>query len=94
MQFGEHTDFGSQQFGNHGNGDVIHCSALISLEPVQVGQVDGRDEDNGDFLKTWMLPDHVRKLKAIQFRHAHIHQDDGDVHLQQDLQRFSARKMP
>src|ERR1700679_1006579 len=84
VQLGEHTHLGAQEFGDYGNGDIIHRPSLISLEPVQVGQVYGRDEDNRDFLKPWMLPDHVRKLKPIQFRHAHIHQADRDVRFQQD----------
>ena len=44
---------------------------------------------NRNFLKPWVLPNHVRKLKTIQLRHAHVHQDDSNVHLQQAIQRFT-----
>jgi hypothetical protein len=37
-----------------------------------------------------MLVDDIRQLKTIHFRHTHIHQDDGNISLQQKFERFSA----
>ena len=41
-------------------------------------------------LKTRMLANHVGQLEAVQLRHAHVHQDDGDVGFQQDVESFLA----
>jgi hypothetical protein len=37
-----------------------------------------------------MFADHGRKFEAIQLRHADVDQDDGDVVLEQELERFTA----
>ncbi len=35
-----------------------------------------------------MFPDHRGKLEPVEFRHADVDEQDGDVGLQQGLQRF------
>ena len=41
-----------------------------------------------------MLADHRGELKAVEIRHADVDQDDGDVVLQQMLQRLACRRTP
>lgn len=36
-----------------------------------------------------MFPNHCRQLKAVEFRHADVDQDDGNVVLKQKLQRLA-----
>ena len=49
-------------------------------------------EDDRGLLETRMLADHRRQLEAVELRHADIHQDDGDIVLQQLLQRLARRR--
>ena len=39
--------------------------ARVALESVDIGEVNGRNEDDRRFLETRMLPDHVGQLEAI-----------------------------
>ena len=39
-----------------------------------------------------MLPQHLDQLEAVELRHADVDQDDGDVVLQQNLERFARRR--
>ena len=38
-----------------------------------------------------MFTDHRGQLKTVQFRHANVDQDDGDIVLEQELERFAPR---
>ena len=38
-----------------------------------------------------MFADHRGEFEAVQFRHADVDQDDGDVVLEQELERFAPR---
>src|SRR5580765_8933406 len=52
--------------------------------------MNGGDKNNSRFLKAGMLPDQVCKLKTVEFRHAYVHQDHGDVRSQKTIERFAA----
>ena len=43
------------------------------------------------FSKPRVLADHRRQLEAVEFRHADIDQDDGDLGLQQLFQSLPGR---
>ena len=79
VQLREHADFSAQQLRNDWDRNVIYRPTLVSLQPVQVGEVDGRDEDDGGLAEPWMLANHVGQLEAIEFGHTYVHQHDGDV---------------
>src|SRR5579872_13211 len=53
--------------------------------------MNGGNEDDGSFLETWMLADHFCQFEAIYVRHAHIHQNNSYVGLEQKLQRLLSR---
>src|SRR5580658_9650373 len=91
MQVRKNAHLCPQQFRHDWYRDVVHRAALIGLQPVEVSEMDGGNKNDGGLLKTWMLPDHVRKLETIKLRHAYVHQHDGNVSLQQKVQRFPAR---
>ena len=79
MEFGEDADLGPQELRDDGDGDVVHRAALVALDAVQIGEVDGGDEDDGGLLEARMLAHHLRQLEAIDLRHADVHQHDGDI---------------
>ena len=39
-----------------------------------------------------MIADHGGELKAVEFRHAHVNEDDGGLVLQQELERLARRR--
>src|SRR5580658_7337837 len=91
MQVRKNAHLCPQQFRHDWYRDVVHRAALIGLQPVEVSKMHGGNKNDGGLLKTWMLPDHVRKLETIKLRHAYVHQHDGNVSLQQIVQRCPAR---
>ena len=86
VQLGEYPHLGAQHFGNDRHRHVIDRAHLIAAQPVDVGQMDGRDEYDRGLAEARMLADHRGELKAVEFRHADVDQDDGDVVLEQKLQ--------
>ena len=57
-------------------------------------EMDRRDEDDRGLLEARMLADHRGELEAVELRHADVDQDDGDVVLEQMLQRLAGRTRP
>src|SRR5580692_127821 len=89
MQLDKDSDFGAQHFWNDGNRDVIHGAAAIALDFVGVRKSDAGDEDDRRLLEARMLANGVGQLKAVHVWHAHVHQDYGDVGLEQSVQSFT-----
>ena len=58
---------------------------------VGFGDLDGRDEDEGELLEARMLADHGGQLEAVEARHDDVDQHDGDVGLEQDAERLVRR---
>jgi hypothetical protein len=58
---------------------------------VGVGNLHARHEDHRQLLEARMLADHGCELEAVDLRHHHVDQDDGDVGLEQDAQRLVRR---
>ena len=85
VQLGEHLDLGAQHFRHHRHRHVVDRAHLVAAQPIDVGQLDGRDEDDRGLLKARMLADHRRELEAVELRHADVDQNDGDVVLEQKL---------
>src|SRR5580700_379786 len=59
VQFGEYSYFRPQDFGNNRDGKIVHCPMLVSLEPIEVGQMYGGDEDDRCFLEPRMLANNL-----------------------------------
>jgi len=57
---------------------------------VDIGYLDGRDEDHRRLLEPRMFADHGGEFEAVEFGHADVQQDHGDVVLEQAFQRFAA----
>ena len=90
-QLGEDLDLGAQDLRNHGHRHVVDGAGLIAAHPIQIGQVDGGYEDDRRLLVARVLPQHLGQLEAVELGHADIHQDDGDLVLEQDLERLARR---
>src|SRR6202021_931284 len=69
----------------------MRCSVLVSLEAGEVGQMHGRHENDGCFLEARMLPDDLSEFKAVDLRHADIHQYDGNIGFEQFLESVLGR---
>src|ERR1700734_1337909 len=79
VQLGEYSHFRAQQFWHNRNGDVVHCSVFVSLKLIKIGEVHSRDKNDCRSLKPWMLANHGRQLKTVEFGHAYIHQHYRNV---------------
>ena len=94
MEFGENADFCAQQLRNDRDGNVIDGPALIAFEPVDIGQVHGRNKNDRRLFKARVLPDDVGQFEPVELRHANVHENHGNIAFQQDLHRLSARIGP
>ena len=89
IKLGEYLHLRAQYLWHDRHRDIVHGAHLVAAQPVHVGQVDRGNEDDGGPLEPRMLTDHGRKLEAIQLRHAHVDQDDGNVVPQQMIERLA-----
>src|SRR5581483_2304498 len=90
MQLRKHADLRAQHLRNNRNRDIVHRAALIPANAIQVRQVNRGDEDDRRLLKARMLTHHVRQFKAVDLRHADVHQHHRNIALQQMVQRLPA----
>src|SRR4051812_48420238 len=91
MQLGEDAYLRAQELRYDGDSDIVDCAALVALDAIRVREVDGGDEDDRGFLETRMPVHHVRELKAVDLRHADVHQHDGDIVAEQLLHGLAGR---
>ena len=94
IELGEHLDLGAQHFRHDRHRNIVDRAHLVAAQPVDVADLDGGDEDHRRLLEARMFADHGGEFEPVQFRHADVDQDDGDVVLEQELQRFAARTRP
>ena len=92
IELGEHLDLGAQHFRHHRHRNVVDRAHLIAAQPVDVADLNRRDEYHRRFLEARMFADHRGKFESVEFRHANVDQDDGDVVLEQELERFAPRR--
>src|SRR5262249_29602664 len=91
MEFSKNPDFRPKHVGNDRHRKIIYSAMLVSLEPVDIGEMNGGNKNDRRLLKTRMLPDDLGKFEAVDLRHADIHQDGRYVSLQQLLKRVLGR---
>jgi len=53
--------------------------------------MDGGNEDDRGALKARMFADHRRQLEAVELGHANVHEDDGNVMLEEVFERLFGR---
>ena len=90
IEIGEDADLGAQHLRHDRHRHIVHRAHLVAAQMIDLGEVDRRDEDHRDLLEARMLADHRGELEAVELRHADVHQDDGDLVLEQLLQRLLA----
>src|SRR4051812_10200571 len=88
IEFGEDLDLRPQHLGNDRDWDVIDRPRLVAAQAVEIGNLDGRHEDDRNLLEARVVADHGGELEAIELRHRDVEQDEGDIHLQQLLKRL------
>src|SRR5262249_36794405 len=91
IELGEDPDLGAQHFGNDRHRNVIDRAHFIGAQAIDVGQMDGGNEDDRGALKARVLADHRRQLEAVELGHAHVHEDDGNVMLEEVFERLFGR---
>ena len=91
MQFSKDAYLGAKQFWNNRNGDVVDSATLVSLDTVEICEVNGGDKDDGYLLESRVLTHHVGELKSVDLGHAYVHQYDGDIMAQKLIKRLSGR---
>ena len=91
IELGEDPHLRTQHLGDDRDRNIIDRAHLIGAQAVDIGQVDGGDEDDRRLLEPRVLADHRRQLEAVELRHAHVNQDDGDILLEQLLERLPGR---
>src|SRR5262245_25733188 len=88
MKLGKHADLGPQQLRHYRNRNVVHGSALVSLQAIKISKVYSRDKNDGRPLESRMLPDHFGELESVHVRHADIHQHNSNIVFEQDFERI------
>src|SRR5215469_15704487 len=88
VQFREDANLCAEQFGVHGDRNVVDRAALVTLQAIEISQVHCRNENDRHPLEARVLADHLSKFEAVEFRHAYVQQNNGDVILEQLLERF------
>ena len=51
----------------------------------------GGDKDDRGLLEAGMLTNEIGQFEAVDLRHAYIHQDDGDIPVEEKFQSLLAR---
>ncbi len=87
----EHPHLGAQDLGHHRRHDVVDRAQRVALRRMHLVVVVGRDEDDRHVRRALAAADERRRLEAVEARHVHVEQDDGEVALQDFLQRVLAR---
>ena len=90
IEFGEHPDLGAQHFRNYRYRNVVHRAHFVAAKPVYIADLNGRDEDHRRLLEARVLADHGGELEPVQFRHANVDQNDGNLVLQKIFERIPA----
>ena len=83
---------GAQHFRHHRHRHVIDRACTVAAQIIRFRNMDGGNENDRDALIAWMLADHLGEFEPVQLRHADIHEDDGDVVLEQKFERFFRRR--
>ena len=88
--FGEDLDLRPQHFRHDRDRNIIDRAHLVAAQTVDIGEMDGGNEDDRGVPEARMLADHRGQLETVELRHADVDQDDGDFGLEQMLQRLAA----
>jgi hypothetical protein len=91
IEIDEYADFRAQYLRNDRNRYVIDRSHFIAAQPVQIGNLNRGDENHRRLLEARMFADHCRKLEAVEFGHADVHQNHGNFVLEDIFQGFPPR---
>ena len=89
-QVHEDADLGAEDLRIERLEQVVHRAVRVALEDVGRVPAERGEEDDGDGAGALALLDERRRLEAIQPRHLHVHEDDGEVTLEEELQGLLA----
>ncbi len=87
----EDRDLGAQHLGHHRRQDVVDGAQRVPARHVGLVAVGG-DEDDGRVLAARTGADQRRGLEAVHDRHVDVEEDDGEVAVEEVLERLLARE--
>ena len=87
VQIDEDLNLRSKNFWLKRLRDVVDRANRVSFENVVLVLADGREKDDRHVLRAIARLDHARGLEAVNARHLHIEQDDGEFALEETAQR-------
>ncbi len=90
IELRKHLDLGAQHLRYDGHRNIVDRTHFVAAQPVDVADLYRGDEYHRRLLEAGMFADHRGEFEPVQFRHADIDQDDGDVVLEQELERFAS----
>jgi hypothetical protein len=91
LEIAEDADLRAQDVGLERLEDVVDGASLVALGHLaDVGAHRG-EEDDGRRAAALAPADVARGLEAVHTRHLHVEQNDGEVLLEQRLERLLAR---
>ena len=70
---------------------IIHRADFVALQPIEIGEMHAGHEDDRRAPEAGMVANHLRQLEAVEFRHADVHNDDGELGLEKLIERFPRR---
>jgi hypothetical protein len=79
MQLDEHRHLAAENLRDDGYRNVVDGADLVAAQLIELGDVDGGDEDDRRALEPRMLAHHPRHLEPVHPRHVDVEQDDGEV---------------
>ena len=91
MKLRKDAAFRTEQLRNHRDRHVIDGTRFVAAQPIDIGDLDRRHEDDRDFSIPRMVAYQSRQFEAVEFGHADIDQDERDVRLEKHAQRFARR---
>ena len=84
----ENLDLRAQDLRDHRHRHVVDGTHFVAAQSIDVGQQNGGDEDQRGLLEARMIADHRRELETVDVRHVDVDENDGDVVLEQQLERL------
>ena len=90
IELDQHGHLAAQNVRHDRNRHVVDRTEPVALQSIELTHVHAGDEDDRRTLVARMIVNHRGGLEPIHARHADVQQDDREVALHQQLERFES----
>jgi hypothetical protein len=90
-QLDEDADLRAQDLRLNRFEDVVDRAELVSAKDVRLAATERGEKDDRRVARFVAGADQARRLEAVEIRHLHVEQDDGELLIEQMAQRLLAR---